>query len=695
MAAGSKKASKGSGKGSDKGSGNGYDADAIQTLEGLDAVRKRPGMYIGGTGGPGLMHLVWELIDNAVDEAAAGFARKIEVTLHRDQSVEVADDGRGIPIDRHAKRKVSALEVVLTELHAGGKFGGGAYGASGGLHGVGASVVNALSTKLVAQVDRDGHTHELAFRERVAGHFSGAAFAAGHEIAQIKRISKNKTGTRIRFWPDREIFDDDARIDADEIRQRIVQSCFLVPGVKVRLVDKRAGGGDPFEFVSRGGLADLVDHLSVGENACEIITLSGISEFTERVPVDGKMLDVDRECTVEVALRWVKGYEPQVESFVNTIPTSQGGTHTAGFDRALTRAVNDVLLKDARKLAKLAKENKHRAVKEDVQEGLVAALKVVFPEPQFRGQTKQELGTPAVEKIVYEVVKRGLADWFGGGGPKTHINAVRDKLTNAVINRVTSKQMLETRRKAASMGSTGMPDKLADCRAHGPDSELIIVEGDSAAGPAKAGRNSANTAILPLRGKVVNAGKATLKQVLDNAEAQALFTAIGAGSGDDFNIDAARYGRIVILCDADVDGSHIRCLLLTLIHEYMQPLLTENRVFAAQPPLYSLRIGDTIHRAFSDEERDEITASLAKGGRKVENLKWNRFKGLGEMNVEELAECALDPETRILKRLTMEDAKEAKAAARLFDVLMGSDVTKRRDYLIANSSLLDPAALDV
>ena len=695
MAAGSKKATKGSGKGSGKGPGNGYDADAIQTLEGLDAVRKRPGMYIGGTGGPGLMHLVWELVDNAVDEAAAGFAGKIEITLHRDQSVEVADDGRGIPIDRHAKRKVSALEVVLTELHAGGKFGGGAYGASGGLHGVGASVVNALSTKMVAQVDRDGHTHELAFRERVAGHFSGSSFTAGHDLARMKRISKNKTGTRIRFWPDREIFDDDARIDADEIRQRIVQSCFLVPGVKVRLVDKRAGGGEPFEFVSRGGLADLVDHLSVGDNACEVITLSGISEFTERVPVDGKMLDVDRECTVEVALRWVKGYDPRVESFVNTIPTSQGGTHTAGFDRALTRAVNDVLLKDARKLAKLAKENKHRATKEDVQEGLVAALKVVFPEPQFRGQTKQELGTPAVEKIVYEVVKRGLTDWFGGSGPKTHINAVRDKLTNAVINRVTSKQMLETRRKAASMGSTGMPDKLADCRTHGPDSELIIVEGDSAAGPAKAGRNSANTAILPLRGKVVNAGKATLKQVLDNTEAQALFTAIGAGSGDDSDIDAARYGRIVILCDADVDGSHIRCLLLTLIHEYMQPLLTENRVFAAQPPLYSLRVGDTIHRAFNDEERDEITKSLAKGGRKVENLKWNRFKGLGEMNVEELAECALDPETRILKRLTIEDGKEAKAAARLFDVLMGSDVTKRRDYLIANSTLLDPAALDV
>jgi len=677
-----------------KGSGNGYDADAIQTLEGLEAVRKRPGMYIGGTGGPGLMHLVWELVDNAVDEASAGHARRIDITLHRDHSVEVADDGRGIPIDRHAKRKVSALEVVLTELHAGGKFGGGAYGASGGLHGVGASVVNALSAKLVAQVDRDGHTHELSFRERVAGHFTDSTFKAGHDLQKVKRISKNKSGTRIRFWPDREVFDAGARIDAEEIQRRIVQSCFLVPGVKVRLTDKRAGGGEPFEFVSRGGLADLVDHLSVGDNACEVITLSGISEFVERVPVDGKMTDVERECTVEVALRWTKGYDARVESFVNTIPTSQGGTHTAGFDRALTRAVNDVLLKDTRKLAKLVKENKHRATKEDVQEGLVAAVKVVFPEPQFRGQTKQELGTPAVEKIVYEVVKGGLADWFGGGGPKTHINAVRDKLASAVVNRVSSKQMLDARRKAANMGSTGMPDKLADCRTHGPDAELVIVEGDSAAGPAKAGRNAENTAILPLRGKVVNAGKATLKQVMDNAEAQALFTAIGAGSGKDFDLDAARYGRIVILCDADVDGSHIRCLLLTLIHEYMQPLLTEGRVFAAQPPLYTLKVGDTIHRAFTDEERDAITGELAKGGRKVENLKWNRFKGLGEMNVEELAECALDRDTRILRELTMEEGKAAKKAAELFDVLMGPDVARRRDYLIANSSLLDPDALD-
>ena len=305
-------------------------------------------------------------------------------------------------------------------------------------------MVNALSSKLVAQVDRDGHTYELAFRERVAGQFSGSSFTAGHQLAKVKGISKNKTGTRIRFWADRDVFDADARVDTEEVHQRVVQACFLVPGVKIRVVDKRAGASsDPFEFVSRGGLADLVDHLSTGENACEVIALSGIDTFTERVPVDGKMRDVERECTVEVALRWVKGYDTLLESFVNTIPTVQGGTHTAGFDRALTRAVNDVLLKDTRKLAKLAKENKHRATKEDVQEGMVAACKVVFPEPQFRGQTKQELGTPAIEKIVYDVVKQGITDWFSGSGPKTHINAVRDKLANAVINRVSSKQLLE------------------------------------------------------------------------------------------------------------------------------------------------------------------------------------------------------------------------------------------------------------
>lgn len=675
----------------------GYDADAIQTLEGLEAVRKRPGMYIGGTGSDGLLHLVWELIDNAVDEAAAGYANKVDITLHRDKSVEVADNGRGIPIDKHQKRKVSALEVVFTELHAGGKFGGGAYTSSGGLHGVGASVVNALAAKLIAEVDRDGATHVLAFKERVAGQFNGTTFKAGHTLAKTKRVSKKKTGTRVRFWPDFDIFDPEAVIDADEICDRATRACFLVPGMKVTVTDKRAGGRkEPFTFVSRGGLADLVDHLSIGENVSQVITCNGIDTFTEKVPVNGKMTDVERECTVDVAMRWVKGYDTEVVTFVNTIPTSQGGTHRAGFDKALTRVINNVVLKDNRKLAKLAKQDKHKAVKDDAQEGLVAAVKVTFPEPQFRGQTKQELGTPAIEGIVSRLVYEQLKEWFEpGGGPRSHVKAIADKLATAIQNRVDSKTLLENKRKAASLGSTGMPEKLADCRVHGPDAELILVEGDSAAGPAKRGRDSETMAILPLRGKVVNAAKASQKQVLDNAEAQALFTAMGAGAGREFNLPDARYGRIVILCDADVDGSHIRCLLLTLIHEYMTDMLTAGNVFAAQPPLYTTKVGDETYRVYSDEEREAVTDELCKGKRKRENIKWQRFKGLGEMNVDELRHCALDPETRTLRRLTMDDAKEAKDAAKMFDVLMGNDVSVRRDFLVKNSALVDASTLDI
>ena len=675
----------------------GYDADAIQTLEGLEAVRKRPGMYIGGTGSEGLMHLVWELIDNAVDEAAAGHADKVEVTLHRDKSIEVSDNGRGIPVGLHTKRKVSALEVVFTELHAGGKFGGGAYSSSGGLHGVGASVVNALAEKLIAEVDRDGATHVLGFHERVAGQFTGTRFKAGHKLEKTKKISKNKTGTRVRFWPDFDIFDPEAVIDVDDICERATQACFLVPGMKVSVTDKRAGGRrEPFSFVSRGGLADLVDHLAVGENVSQSITCNGIDTFIEKVPVNGKMTDVERECTVDVALRWVKGYESEVVTFVNTIPTSQGGTHRAGFDKALTRVVNNVVLKDNRKLAKLAKQDKHKATKDDVQEGLVAAVKVTFAEPQFRGQTKQELGTPAIEGIVSRVVYEQLKEWFEpGGGPRTHVKAIADKLASAIQNRVDSKTLLENKRKAASLGSTGMPEKLADCRVHGPDAELILVEGDSAAGPAKRGRDSETMAILPLRGKVVNAAKASQKQVLDNAEAQALFTAVGAGAGKEFNLDDARYGRIVILCDADVDGSHIRCLLLTLIHQYMLPMLEAGNVFAAQPPLFTTKVGDEVYRVYSDEEKEAVTDELCKGNRKRENVEWQRFKGLGEMNVDELRHCALDPSTRTLRRLTMDDAKEAEDAARMFDVLMGNDVSVRRDFLVKNSALVDATTLDI
>ena len=676
---------------------NDYGADSIETLEGLEAVRKRPGMYIGGTGSAGLMHLVWELIDNSVDEAAAGEANKIFVTFHRDGSVEVADNGRGIPVDKHPKRKVSALEVVLTELHAGGKFGGGAYSSSGGLHGVGASVVNALSVKLRAEVDRQGSTWTLDFDERVPGHFSGSSFKKSHELKKIAKTKK--TGTRIRFWPDTDIFDPEASIDWEEVVRRVKLACFLVPGLRITLEDKRTGSKkEPVEFLSRGGLKDLVNDL-VGESTTltDVIEVSGIDTFEEKVPVDGKMQIVERECTVNVALRWVDTFDTHIVTFVNTIPTAEGGTHLQGYERSMNRAVNDVLLKDMRKLAKLAKQNKHKATKDDVQEGMIAVVKVTFPEPQFRGQTKQELGTPGAEKIVYDIVKSGMVDWFNGvGSKKTHVNAIRDKIATAIQTRVSTKQALDNKRKAASLGSTGMPGKLADCRTHGPDAELLIVEGDSAAGPAKQGRNAEYMAVLPLRGKVVNAGKATLKQVLDNNEAQALFTAIGGGSGKDFDLSATRYGRIIILCDADVDGSHIRCLVLTLLYKYMKPLIEAGRVYAAQPPLFSTKVGGETYRAFSDEHRDQLTQELAKGNRKAENIKWQRFKGLGEMNVDELEHAALNPETRILRRLTIDDAeKERKRAERMFDVLMGSDVSVRRDYIIKNSDDFDAAALDV
>ncbi|HBX78254.1 MAG TPA: DNA topoisomerase IV subunit B [Acidimicrobiaceae bacterium] len=673
-----------------------YDEHSIQVLEGLDAVRKRPGMYIGGTGNDGLHHLVWEIVDNGVDEAAAGHANLIEVTLHRDKSVEVSDNGRGIPTGlKDGKR--TALEYVFTELHAGGKFGGGAYSASGGLHGVGASVVNALASKLIVEVDREGQTHRLGFSERKPGRFGpNGGFKPTSQLEIVKKIPPKRTGTRVRFWPDFDIFDPAATIDYNLVREHVAQVCFLVPGLKVRLIDKRGTEPrEPEEFVAKGGLADYVDFLSIGEPVTEIITIFGSGTFVEKVPVDGKMVEVERTCQVDVALRWTKGYDTTLVSFVNTIPTREGGTHVAGLERSMTKLVNDTLLTSTKKLAKLAKTGKDRAEKGDVQEGLVAAIKVTVPEPQFRGQTKGELGTPAVQSIVYEVVKEGLGNWIDGGGRKTHVNAIRDKIAQAVLNRVSAKQNLDAKRKAANLGSTGMPGKLADCRTHGENAELLIVEGDSAAGPAKAGRNSEYMAVLPLRGKVVNAGKSNLKQVIENTEAQALITAIGAGSGREFRIEDARYGRIIILCDADVDGSHIRCLLLTLIYHYMRPLLEHGCVYAAQPPLYTVKVGDEKIHAFSDEEKARLTEEICRGNRKAENLQWVRFKGLGEMDVEELAETCLDADTRILRRITMADAFAAKDAGELFETLMGNDVGRRRQFLLDNSDLIDLDSLDV
>ena len=672
-----------------------YEADSIQTLEGLEAVRKRPGMYIGGTGTAGLMHLVWELIDNGVDEASAGYAQRIDVTFGGDGSVTVRDDGRGIPVGHPPGRDISAIEVVFCELHAGGKFGAGtngsAYGASGGLHGVGASVVNALSQRVRVEVGRDGHLWRLDFFERQAGRRDADGFTPTHELQKVK--TTRRTFTQVRFWPDSELFDEEAAFDYAATCERARLTCHLVPGLRITIGDRRRGAeGEPFDFRSEKGLGGLVAELAGGSGGgavTRVIDIAGRGSFEEKVPVDGKLATVVRECSVTAALQWTDGYRSDVRSFVNTIPTPAGGTHLAGFERALTRAVNDVLLDGSKRLARAGE----RAGRDEVQEGLVGALQVVVPEPQFRGQTKQELGTPAVQSIVYDAVKSALTQWFTTDAPRSNVTALRAKITDAVEARAASRRLQADRRKASSLASAGLPDKLADCRTHGPNSELIIVEGESAAGPAKAGRNSENVAILPLRGKLVNAAKASLRQVLDNAEAQALFRSVGAGVGADFDVSAARYGRIVILCDADVDGSHIRCLLLTLIHAYMRPMLADGRVFAAQPPLYTTRVGKETHRAFSDAERDAITARLAKGrSGGTEGIRWQRFKGLGEMNTDELAHCALDPATRTLRRITLADAD---AARELLEVLMGSDVKRRRDYIGRHSNLIDPATLDI
>jgi len=661
---------------------NSYDADDIEVLEGLEAVRKRPGMYIGGTGSGGLTHLLWEIIDNGVDEAAGGHARLLQVFLHSDGSYEVTDDGRGIPIEKK-EGEITALEVVFTELHAGGKFGNGAYGASGGLHGVGASVVNALATRLEVEVDRGGVTHKLEFQNQIAGHTAkNGRFTPSHALKKDGKIPKSRTGTRVRYWPDIDIFDPEASIDYEEVKNRLGQICFLVPGLKIRLSDKRKGSKRPAEeFVSKGGLADYVDFLS-GETqpVTGLVRIAGSGEFTEKIPIDGKLTEVTRECQIDIALRWIHGYENCIVSFVNTIPTPDGGTHVAGFERSLTTALNQaVSAADPRKLRKLKGDAKVQ--KEDAQEGLVAVVRAVVLEPQFRGQTKRELGTPEVQKIVGTVTRDGLKEWFEGtakGSKKIHVKAILDKVAEAIVNRISTKQALDNRRKAAQLGNSGLPDKLADCRLH-PDSELLIVEGDSAAGPAKRARDSAWQAVLPLRGKVVNAGKGTKRAVLDNAEATALFTAIGAGSGPEFDLASRRYDRLILLADADVDGSHIRCLVLTLIYHYMTPLLEHGHVYAAQPPTHALVLGQDKEFVYSEMDLGDRMSELDKKGRRY---RVTRFKGLGEMDDDELFETTLNPETRVLRRITLQDAKKAEKA---FAVMMGAPVEPRKDFIIKHS----------
>jgi DNA gyrase subunit B len=681
-----------------------YGASALTVLRGLDGVRKRPGMYIGSTDSRGLNHLVWEIVDNAVDEAAAGHARHIAVIVHDDNSVEVHDDGRGIPVDVEPTSGKSGVELVFTELHAGAKFGGGSYAASGGLHGVGASVVNALSDRLWCEVDRQGATWRVDFRRGVPGTFDArGTFTAGGGVRKVGKVPAGRTGTRVRFWPDARIFETDATFDFDLIVERSRQLAFLVPGCTVTVTDRRpeADGGSAVvhEFRSDKGLVDFVDYAATAamagaEPISPTVHLTGSGTFTETVPqmVDGELrpTEMERSCDVEVAFRWVNGWEYANRSFVNTITTPKGGTHVAGFERALTRVVNETL-----RSTKLLRDKDDNVTKEDIVEGLVAMVKVVIPEPQFEGQTKEILGTSAANSITYQVVADGLRAFFEANARRPQVKAALTKVVTAAKARLAARQQRETVRRKNALESSSMPAKLADCRSRDVErTELFLVEGDSAMGTAKAARDSEFQALLPLRGKILNAAKATTRQVLDNAECAAIITTIGAGAGSSFNLDEMRYGRIIILVDADVDGSHIRTLLLTLFHRYMRPMVEAGRVFAAMPPLFQIRATTgkrAVHYAYSDTERDQILAKLTRNGQHWKRP-IQRYKGLGEMDHEQLATTTMDPATRSLRRLTVTDTA---AAAATFELLMGSNVEPRREFIVTNSDLVDREALDI
>jgi len=682
----------------------GYSAKDLAVLEGLEAVRKRPGMYIGSNDGRGLMHCLWEILDNGVDEAIAGHCTKISVTLRSDGSVEVADNGRGIPVDVEPKTKLTGVEVVLTKLHAGGKFGGGSYGASGGLHGVGASVVNALSARLDVEVDRAAKIHTMSFRRGVPGHFDGdgpdAAFSRKGGLQVAGKCPRTRTGTRVRWWADRQVFTKDADYDRVALRERAMQSSFLVPGLTISVRDER-DPSDVWEetFQHKGGIGEYIDYLSSGEAVTPIIRITGEGHFTETVPVldaQGHMTpeEVQRDLGVDIALRWDTGYETTTRSFVNVIATPKGGTHVAGFERALTKVANDQL-----RANKVLKASEDSVSKDDAMEGLTAVVTVRLAEPQFEGQTKEILGTPAASRIVANVVSKELTRWFTSPprGEKAATKALLDKTANAMRARVSARAHRDTQRRKSALESSALPAKLVDCRSDEVErSELFIVEGDSALGTAKTARSSDYQALLPIRGKILNVQKSSLSDMLKNAECASIIQVIGAGSGRTFDLDAARYGKVILMSDADVDGAHIRCLLLTLIHRYLRPLLDAGRVYAAVPPLHRVEIispgskANEIVYTYSDAELHRVMKDAEKRGRRIKDPV-QRYKGLGEMDASQLRETTMDPAHRTLRRITMDDAEAAEC---VFDLLMGSEVAPRRDFIVEGAAGLDRERID-
>ena len=645
-------------------------------------------MYIGTTDSRGLMHCLWEIIDNAVDEALAGHCQKIEINLEADGSVEVHDDGRGIPVDKEPKTGLTGVEVVMTKLHAGGKFGGGSYAASGGLHGVGASVVNALASRLDVEVDRDGKIYWMSFKRGHAGIFEGeginASFTEKSGLRVIGKVSAKVTGTRIKWWFDKQIFLKEAELAIEDIYARARQTSYLVPGLTLIVNDSRTKTKTSETFFHKGGISEFCTFLRPDDPVGEVIRISGTGAYTENVPVldeKGHMTptEVEREMGVDIAMQWGNGYEATVASFVNIISTPKGGTHVAGFEKAITKAVNDAL-----RATKTLKNNEADVIKDDVQEGLTAVVTVRMSEPQFEGQTKEVLGTAAAGKIVAQVVADEMKAFFNTTKriEKATGRLILEKIANASRTRISARAHKDLQRRKNALESSSLPTKLSDCRSDDPTrTELFIVEGDSALGTTKAARNSEFQAILPIRGKILNVQKASLSQMLENNECASIIQVIGAGSGKSFDLNDARYGRVILMSDADVDGAHIRCLLLTLFNSYMRPLVEAGRVFAAIPPLHRIDViggkKGEVHYTYSDDEMKKVIAQLKKDGKRWKEP-IQRYKGLGEMDADQLRETTMDPNHRTLRRITMKDVTKAEA---MFELLMGNEVAPRKDFI--------------
>lgn len=686
-------------------------------------------MYIGSNGSPGLMHCLWEIIDNSVDEAVAGNGSKIDIILHPDGSVEVHDRGRGIPVDVEPRTGLTGVEVVFTKLHAGGKFGGGSYAASGGLHGVGASVVNALSERLDVEVDRGGKVYAMSFRRGEPGIFTDAGekrpdapftpFQDNSELRVIGKAPRGVTGTRIRYWADRQIFTKDAAFQLADLETRARQTAFLVPGLELVVRDERAATsatsqdgveGEPAtsamdavnetSYHYEGGIAEFVEYLATDAPVTDTWRVQGEGTFKETVPVlqpDGHMVatEVERVCAVDIALRWGTGYDTSMRSFVNIIATPKGGTHQQGFEQELLKVLRAQVEQNARRL----KAGNDKIEKDDVLAGLTAVLTVNVPEPQFEGQTKEVLGTPAVRTIVAQVVRKALGERFASTkrDDKNQASMLLDKIVAEMKARVSARAHKETQRRKNALESSSLPAKLVDCRSTDvAQTELFIVEGDSALGTAKHARTSEYQALLPIRGKILNVQKASVSDMLSNLECASIIQVIGAGSGRSFDLAAARYGKVILMSDADVDGAHIRTLLLTLFYRYMRPLIEDGRVFAAVPPLHRVIVmnpgskpNETIY-TYSEGELHTLLAKLRK-----QNKRWHepiqRYKGLGEMDAEQLASTTMDRSGRLLRRVRMEDAE---AAGRVFELLMGNEVAPRREFIIDSSDRLAREAID-